>query len=95
MAEPRKLAELLPEVAAAIAVKRERAAAGPRSPYCVILFMSGPCEEYPDVPCPMEVIYEPGMTRDDCERIMQAALTFAPWTRPPMVMVSDRHAWMV
>ena len=58
--------------------------------WAVILLMASQCTEYPDTRCVMEVITEPGMTR---ERAHQIAGRFPDWTAPHLIPVTDPAEW--
>ena len=89
MTGPRPLAEILPEVAAALQARQAQADAR-GDPWCVVLHMASRCDAWPEMSCLMEVISWPGMTRADAD----AAAAVAPdWTRPHVLHIMGKDLW--
>lgn len=90
VSEPRRLAEILPKVAAALRARHEASGGGGQC--CVVLHMSSRCDQWPEISCLMEVIYDPerGMTREQATEIARAV---PDWTRPHVMRISTPDMW--
>jgi hypothetical protein len=58
--------------------------------WAVVLLMASKCPEHPDTQCVMDVITEPGMTREYAREI---AGRFPDWTAPHIIPVTDPADW--